>query len=241
MKLVQRRRQLKTRTRTKEGLTTTSQDKEVSANNKGGTTRTSEDEDANNQKGATTTSEYEDASNKGGTTMTSDDEDKNNKEGTTMTCQDNANNKQMTADTTLYCIIHNPKVECFKDLDDTFPFIEEYKRATGNRLGVQQFVLDKYRVYRCCSHVKCPFLVRFSRRLLSDGKFVLSRMNPKYSAVPRPNRAVDGRRLKKHCQGKLGEVVTRVLKTKEGLPVPKDMFKMASNKEYNKHLPYMVA
>ena len=58
-------------------------------------------------------------------------------------------------------------------------------------------------------------------------------MNPKHSAVPRHNRAMDGRQLKKCCQGKLGEVVARVLQTKEGLPVPKDMIKTASNKEYN--------
>jgi hypothetical protein len=52
---------------------------------------------------------------------------------------------------------------------------------------------------------------------------------------------VDGRRLKKRCQGKLGEAVTRVLQTKEGLPMSKDIIKTASNKEYNKDLQYMVA
>jgi hypothetical protein len=44
---------------------------------------------------------------------------------------------------------------------------------------------------------------------------------------------MDGRQLKKCWQGKLGKVVARVLQTKEGLPVPKDMIKTASNKEYN--------
>ena len=52
---------------------------------------------------------------------------------------------------------------------------------------------------------------------------------------------MDGRQLKKRRQGKLQEVVTRVLQTKEGLPVPKDVMKTASNKEYDKDLPYMVA
>ena len=66
-------------------------------------------------------------------------------------------------------------------------------------------------------------------------------MNPKLSAVSRPNCAVSGRRLKKRCQGKLGEVVTRVLQTKEGLPMPKDIIKTANNKEYNEDLPFMVA
>ena len=149
----------------KKGTMNTSYDEDTNASNKGGTTKTSEGEDASNKDGTTMTSEYEDASNKGGSTMTSDDEDKKTKEGTQMTCQDDANNKQMTADTTLYRIIHNVKVECFKDLDYAFPFIEDHKRATGNWQRIQQSVLDKYCVHRCCSHVNCPFLVRFSRQL----------------------------------------------------------------------------
>jgi hypothetical protein len=67
-------------------------------------------------------------------------------------------------------------------------------------------------------------------------------MNANHSAVARPNKALDGRQLKKRRrQGKLREIVTRVLQTKEGLPVPKDIMKTASNKEYNEDLPYMVA
>jgi hypothetical protein len=68
-------------------------------------------------------------------------------------------------------------------------------------------------------------------------------MNANLSAVARPNKALDGRQLKKRRrQGKLREIVTRVLQTKEGLPVPKDiMKKTASNKEYNEDLPFMVA
>ena len=66
-------------------------------------------------------------------------------------------------------------------------------------------------------------------------------MNANHSTVPRPNKALDGRQLKKRRQGKLGEIVTRVLQTKDGLPVPKDIVKTASNKEYNEDLPYMVA
>ncbi len=34
--------------------------------------------------------------------------------------------------------------------------------------------------------------------------------------------------------------MTRVLRIKEGLPVPEDIMKTASNKDYNKNLPYMV-
>ncbi|KAI2509096.1 MULE transposase domain [Fragilaria crotonensis] len=153
---------------------------------------------------------------------------------------DACNSEQMMVDTTLYRIMHKAKIDCFKDLDDAFPIIEKYETMTRNRLRIQQSVVDKFRVYRCTSHVACPFLVRFSRRH-SDGKFVLSRMNPKHSKVLRPNCAVDGRQLKKRRQGKLQEVVTRVLQTKEGLPVPKDVMKTASNKEYNEDLPYMVA
>ena len=155
-------------------------------------------------------------------------------------CDVSDDKHQMTTDTTLYRILHSAKIDCFKDLDDAFPFIEKYEMMTGNRLRIQQSVLGKYRVYRCCSHIDCPFLVRFSKRH-SDGKFVLSRMNANHSTVPRPNKALDGRQLKKRRQGKLGEIVTRVLQTKDGLPVPKDIVKTASNKEYNEDLPYMVA
>jgi hypothetical protein len=55
-------------------------------------------------------------------------------------------------------------------------------------------------------------------------------MNANHSAMARPNKTPDGRQLKKRRrQGKLREIVTRVLQTKEGLPVPKDIMKMASN------------
>ena len=66
-------------------------------------------------------------------------------------------------------------------------------------------------------------------------------MNPKHSKELCPNCAVDGRQLKKRRQGKLQEVVTRVLQTKEGFPLPMDVIKTASNKEYNEDLLNMVA
>jgi hypothetical protein len=60
--------------------------------------------------------------------------------------------------------------------------------------------------------------------------------------VPQPNRAVDGRKLKKRRQGEiLEEIVTRVQQTKEGLPVAADVMKTGSNTEYNEDIPYMVA
>jgi hypothetical protein len=155
-------------------------------------------------------------------------------------CDVSDDKHQMTTDTTLYRILHNAKIDCVKDLDDAFPFIEKYKMMTGNRQQIQLSVLGKYCVYRCCSHIDCPFLVRFSKRHF-DGKFVLSRMNANHSAVAWPNKALHGRQFKKRCQGKLGEIVTRVLQTKEGLPVRKDIIETASNKEFNKDLLYMVA
>jgi hypothetical protein len=56
-------------------------------------------------------------------------------------------------------------------------------------------------------------------------------MNANLSAVARPNKALDGRQLKKRRrQGKLREIVTRVLQTKEGLPVPKDIIKQPTTR-----------
>jgi hypothetical protein len=63
----------------------------------------------------------------------------------------------------------------------------------------------------------------------------------KHSNVCCPSWAADGRQLKKHCQGNLGEVILRVLQTKEGVPVPRDITKTTSQKEYNKDLLYIVA
>ena len=112
---------------------------------------------------------------------------------------------------------------------------------TRNRLRIQQSVVDKFRVYRCSSHIACPFLVQFSRRH-SDGKFVLSRMNPKHSEVLRPNCAVDGRQLKKNRQGKLQEqVVTRVTANERGISSAEGCHRTASNKGYNEDLLYVVA
>jgi hypothetical protein len=193
----------------------------------------------NNKKATTTTTmtSNDKATNKKGTTRTSDDDAS---ASSYYSCDVSDDNHQMTTDTTLYRILHNAKMDCFTDLDDVFPFIEKYETMTGNRLRIQQSVLGKYRVYRCSSHIDCPFLVQFSKRH-SDGKFFLSRMNANHSAVARPNKALDGRQLKKRRrQGKLGEIVTRVLRIKEGLPVPEDIMKTASNKDYNKNLPYMV-
>ena len=142
----------------------------------------------------------------------------------------------MTGDTALYRIIHSAKPDCFNILDDTSPIIEKYEAMTGNRLRIQQSIVDKFRVYRCTSHEACPFLVRFSKRP-KDGKFILTKMNPKHGNVVRPNRAADGRQVKKRRQGKMEEVVLRVLQTKDGPPVPADIIKTASNKEYNEDLP----
>ena len=133
-------------------------------------------------------------------------------------------------DVLLYRILHNSKVDSFEDLLDVAPFIEEYETLSGNRLRIQQSVIDKFRLYRCCSHVQCPFRLRFSRKGRVDGRFVLSSTNPKHSTVPQSNRAVDGRKLKKRRQGEmLDEIITRVQKTKDGLPVPADVIKTATN------------
>jgi hypothetical protein len=147
---------------------------------------------------------------------------------------------ERTGDTVLYRITHRSKLDCFNKLDDTSPIIEKYEAMTGNRLRIQQSIVDNFRIYRCTSHEACPFLVRFSKRP-KDGKFILTKMNSKHSNVVRPNRAADGRQLKKRRQGKMDEVVLRVLQTKDGPPVPADIIKTASNKEYNKDCPYMAA
>jgi ribosomal protein L32 len=146
---------------------------------------------------------------------------------------------ETTGDTALYRIMHSAKVDCFDKLEDTSPIIEKYEATTGNRLRIQQSIVDRYRVYRCTSHEACPFLVRFSRS--KDGKFILTKMNPKHGLVVRPNRAADGRQLKKRRQGKIDEMIVRVLETKDRPPVPADIIKTASNKEYNEDLPYMAA
>ena len=147
---------------------------------------------------------------------------------------------ETTDDTALYCIMHTAKVDCFNKLDDTRPIIEKYEATTGNWLRIQQSIVDRFRVYRCTSHEACPFLVRFSKRA-KDGKFILTKMNPKHSLVVRPNRAADGRQLKKRRQSKMDEVILRVLETKDKPPVPADIIKTASNKEYNEDIPYMAA
>ena len=85
---------------------------------------------------------------------------------------------EATNDTALYRIMHTAKVGCFNKLEDTRPIIEKYEATTVNRLRIQQSIVDRFRVYRCTSHKACPFLVRFSKRA-KDGKFYLTKMNPK--------------------------------------------------------------
>ena len=80
----------------------------------------------------------------------------------------------------------------------------------------------------------------FSKRA-KDEKFILTKMNPKHGLVVRPNRAADGRQLKKRRQGKMDEVILRVLETKDRPPVPADIIKTATKKEYNEDLSYMAA
>lgn len=140
----------------------------------------------------------------------------------------------------VYRIMHSMKIDCFNDLDEVCPVIEKCETNTGNHLRIQQSVMDRFRVYRCSSHVDCPFLVRLSRRQ-SDRKYVISKMNGKHSNVCRPSWATDGRHLIKCRQGKLGEILLKVLQTKEGIPVPRNITKTAIQKEYNEDLPYMVA
>ena len=58
--------------------------------------------------------------------------------------------------------------------------------------------------------------------------------------MQRPSRAADGRQLKKRRQGRLDDVVVRVLRTKEGAPTPGDIVKTAGTKN-NMSVPYQVA
>jgi hypothetical protein len=58
--------------------------------------------------------------------------------------------------------------------------------------------------------------------------------------VLRPCRAADGRHLKKRRQGRLDDVVVRVLETKDGIPTPGDVVKTAGTKN-NMSVPYQVA
>jgi hypothetical protein len=129
--------------------------------------------------------------------------------------------------------------ECFKNLDEVTAIIDAYEARTGNRVRIQKSLKDKFRVYHCCVHVDCRFQVHFSRRR-SDGLFVVSRLKPKHSSVQRPSRAADGRQLKKRRQGRLDDVVVRVLRTKEGAPTPGDIVKTAGTKN-NMSVPYQVA
>ena len=122
------------------------------------------------------------------------------------------------------------KVESFKDLDDVNVIIDAYESLSGNRLRIEKSQKDKYRVYQCCLHVGCPFQVRFSKQR-ADDMYVLSVLKTKHSTVARPNRAVDGRRLKKRQQDRLDAVMVRVLQTKErGDPTPGDIMKTAGGK-----------
>ena len=144
-----------------------------------------------------------------------------------------------TTDTALYRIMEEKQSECFKNLDEVTAIIDAYEARTGNRLRIQKSLKDKFRVYHCCVHVDCRFQVRFSRRR-SDGLFVVSRLKPKHGSVQRPSRAADGRQLKKRRQGRLDDVVVRVLRTKEGAPTPGDVVKTAGTKN-NMSVPYQVA
>ena len=136
------------------------------------TSATGEDDANNNEEGMTTRDKKE-------ATSASMKEGGNAGASTKEGCNA-GDNEQMTVDTALYCIMHKAKIDCFKDLDDAYPIIENYKTMTRNRLQIQQSVVDKFRAYCCSSHVACPFLLRFSKRH-SDGKFDLLRMNPKHS------------------------------------------------------------
>jgi hypothetical protein len=144
-----------------------------------------------------------------------------------------------TTDTALYRIMEEKQSECFNNLDEVTAIINAYKARTGNRLRIQKSLKDKFRVYHCCVYVDCRFQVRFSRRR-SDGLFVISRLKPKHSSVQCPSHAADGRQLKKRRQGRLDDVVVRVLRTKEGAPMPGDIVKTAGTKN-NMSVPYQVA
>jgi hypothetical protein len=134
---------------------------------------------------------------------------------------------QSSGDTAIHRVMKEAKVDSFKDIDDVNRIIDAYESLTGNRLRIEKSQKDKYR--KCCSHVDCPFQVRFSKRQ-ADNMYVLSVMKTKHSTVPCPNHALDGRKLKKWRQGRLDAVVARVLQTKEKEPTPGDIIKTAGGK-----------
>jgi hypothetical protein len=145
-------------------------------------------------------------------------------------------------DTLFYRIVHNAKVDSFQDLDDLAVFIEQYELQSSNRLRIQQSVAGKFRLYTCCSHVKCPFRLRFVSKSNIGGRYILTTSNLKHSTTVKTNLAADGRQLKRRRQGEMmNEILKRVRATKEGPPVPADVIKTASNREYNEKLPYMAA
>ena len=57
------------------------------------------------------------------------------------------------------------KAVVFSCLDDIEPIVQSYERNTaGLRLCIRKSRWEKYRYYKCKSHVNCPFEIRLGRR-----------------------------------------------------------------------------
>ena len=57
---------------------------------------------------------------------------------------------------------------------------------------------------------------------------MVSNMKNKHNDVRRPAKAKDGRKWRKRCPAKLNDI-DKVLKTKDGDPMPSDVIKTAAN------------
>ena len=121
-------------------------------------------------------------------------------------------------------------------LDDIEPIVRSYEGKTGLRLCIWKSRREKYRYYKCKSHVNCPFEIRLGRRR-SDGFFRVRVHNNSHTKQLVPSLASDGRKYKSRRAGTLDTVIEGILNTKKDPPTPGDILHSTKGEK----LPYMSA
>ena len=124
----------------------------------------------------------------------------------------------------------------FACLEEIQPVVDSYQQKTGLRLCIWKSKHEKYRYYKCKSHVNYPFEIRLGSRR-SDGFFRFRVHNNKHSAQRVPAVASNGRQYKARRADKLNIVIADILNTKKEPPTPGDIMHATKDEK----LPYMSA
>ena len=118
--------------------------------------------------------------------------------------------------------------------DDLQARILKYQVVSNTKLKTDKCKLRTgYRVYRCVSHIECPFYASFGPRR-GNKQLILKNCCLHHEGFDRMGKYPDGHKLKEPISTLLTPAVANVKKVKYGKPVANDVTKASRNLDGHK-------